>query len=197
MSTFKISDIRNRAAAHPSVRNFSKSASAVLTEATASQKEVEKTYDIFLSHSFRDADLILGVKLKLEDHGHTVYVDWVEDPQLDRSKVSKVTAEKLRHRMNSCKCLCYATTPSSSESKWMPWECGYMDGKKNRVAILPLTEHGGSFVGQEYLGIYPYVDEAPPNGESENILWVNESANYYCKFRPWLDGANPTYHQNG
>ncbi len=170
MSTFRISEVRNRAAAHPSIRNFSKSASVVLAEATASQKEVEKTYDIFLSHSFRDADLILGVKLKLEDHGHTVYVDWIEDPQLDRLKVNKSTAEKLRNRMQSCKCLCYATTPSSSDSKWMPWECGYMDGKKNRVAILPLTESGQSYAGQEYLGIYPYIDEAPPDGESKKCL---------------------------
>jgi hypothetical protein len=197
MSTLRISDVKNRAAAHPSIRYLSKSASVVLTEATASQKEVEKIYDIFLSHSFRDAALILGVKLKLEDHGHTVYVDWIEDPQLDRSKVNKSTAEKLRNRMQSCKCLCYATTPSSSDSKWMPWECGYMDGKKNRVAILPLTESGQGYAGQEYLGIYPYIDEAPPDGESEKCLWVNESANYYCKFLSWLNGTNPSYHQNG
>lgn len=196
MNTFRISDVKGRAAAHPSIKNFSKSAAAVLMEATASQKEVEKTYDIFLSHSFRDADLILGVKLKLEDHGHTVYVDWIEDPQLDRSKVNKSTAEKLRNSMQSCKCLCYATTPSSPESTWMPWECGYMDGKKERVAILPLTESGQSYTGQEYLGIYPYIDEAIPQGGSEKCLWVNESANY-CKFESWLNGTNPSYHQNG
>lgn len=42
----------------------------------------------------------------------------------------------------------------------MPWELGYFDGRKPvRVAILPLPSSSySSFVGQEYLGLYPNVE---------------------------------------
>src|SRR5690348_17193476 len=48
-----------------------------------------KTYDIFLSHSSKDAELVEGLKLELEDKKFSVYVDWIEDPQLDRNTVNK------------------------------------------------------------------------------------------------------------
>ncbi len=170
MATFRIDDIRQRAQQAQAVRTFSKSAATVLNETVATQSTA-KTYDIFLSHSFKDAELILGVKLKLEDHGYDVYVDWVEDPKLDRSKVTRDTAETIRDRMNCCKSLFYSTTPSSSDSKWMPWECGYMDGKRSRSAILPLTHTGiSTYEGQEYLGVYPYVVEGQDTEREESPL---------------------------
>jgi hypothetical protein len=65
----------------------SRSAGEILREATESFSEA-KAYDIFLSHSIKDEELILGIKAILEDLKYTVYVDWIDDPQLDRSKVT-------------------------------------------------------------------------------------------------------------
>lgn len=190
MATFKTSEVRNLGrAAH-----MHKTASIVLNEAVRAQTTT-KMYDIFLSHAFSDAELILGVKVKLERYGHSVYVDWIDDPQLDRSSVTSSTANWLRERMNCCQSLFYSTTESSSKSKWMPWECGYVDGKHGRSAILPLTETGVSvFNGQEYLSIYPYITEAPIKGQTRKILWVHESNNVYCKFTEWLAGKKPYKH---
>lgn len=53
-------------------------------------------FDIFLSHSIRDAELVLGVKVVLEDAGKSVYIDWIEDPALDRAQVTGKTADMLR-----------------------------------------------------------------------------------------------------
>jgi len=171
-----------------------KTASKVLKEAVRAQTTA-KTYDIFLSHAFKDAELILGVKVKLERYGHSVYVDWIDDPQLDRSAVTSRTASRLRKRMNCCQPLLYSTTESSSKSKWMSWECGYVDGKRGKSAILPLTDTGASvFKGQEYLGIYPYITQEPIKGQTKKILWVNESSDVYCKFTEWLDGKKPYKH---
>jgi len=191
MSTFKISDVRliGRAVGGPQ-----KTASSVLNEAVRTQTTT-KTYDIFLSHAFKDAELILGVKVKLETYGHSVYVDWLEDPQLDRSAVTPETAAKLRQRMTCCRSLFYSTTEASSNSKWMPWECGYVDGKRGRTAILPLTETSmETYKGQEYLGIYPYVMEAPQEGETAKKLWVHYSPDTYCTFSAWLQGFEPSKH---
>ncbi len=117
------------------------------------------TYDVFLSHSVRDAKIVLGVKNWLEENGMKVYVDWIDDKQLDRSQVTSKTAETLRTRMRQSSSLLYVATDNSSQSKWMPWELGYFDGYSiGKVAILPiLNSENDSFYGQEYLGLYPSV----------------------------------------
>ena len=94
-----------------------------------------KTYDIFLSHSFQDARIVKQIYDELTKKGHSVYVDWIEDRHLDRSKVSKHSATVLRNRMNSCRCLIYLTSVSAEKSVWMPWELGYMDAKQ---VVYPL-----------------------------------------------------------
>lgn len=120
------------------------------------------SYDVFLSHSKMDASLVLGAKRILELKGYTVYVDWIDDPQLDRSKVNRKTADTLRSRMRSCKLMFYLHTTNASLSKWCPWELGYFDGytyPNPRVFIFPLLAPGEkSFQGQEYLQLYPIVD---------------------------------------
>lgn len=115
------------------------------------------TYDIFLSHAYEDAEVIAGVKVLIEKEHLSVYVDWIEDAQTDRSRVTPATADLLRQRMNHCRYLLFATTRSSPSSKWMPWELGYFDGlRPNHVGILPVVHStGDDFKGQEYLGLYP------------------------------------------
>ncbi len=195
MATFVISEVRAAAREATRVYAVQKTAAMILNEAVRTQTTA-KTYDIFLSHAFKDAELILGVKVKLEKYGYSVYVDWMEDPQLDRSAVTPATASTLRERMNRCRCLFYATTEASSGSKWMPWECGYVDGKRlGRSAILPVTETANySYKGQEYLGIYPYVMEAPLEGQTQKILWINRSTDVYCTLDEWLSGKEPYKH---
>jgi hypothetical protein len=114
-------------------------------------------FDIFLSHSYEDAEVIAGLKILIEKEGLSVYVDWIEDAQADRSKVTAATAEMLRQRMRRCRFLLFATSKVSPNSKWMPWELGYFDGlRQSRVGILPIVQSDGElFSGQEYLGLYP------------------------------------------
>ena len=120
-----------------------------------------KRFDIFLSHSLNDAEVIAGVKAYFEEQGKTVYVDWMVDSQLSREAVTPATAELLRVRMKMSRSLIFATSESSPKSKWMPWELGFFDGLHGgKVAVLPLFErHGDIFKGQEYLGLYPTVEE--------------------------------------
>lgn len=133
---------------------------AVITESMESYKEAD-SFDIFLSHSSSDAELVLGIKKLLEQRGKRVYVDWVDDPELDRSRVTKDTAARLRHRMRQSESLFYVATDNATNSKWMPWELGYFDGLKNdKVRILPvLLSANQRFDGQEYLGLYPVVSK--------------------------------------
>ncbi|MEZ2873944.1 TIR domain-containing protein [Pseudomonas lundensis] len=147
-----------RAAAKRAMKN--RSLVDVINESIKASKLATR-FDVFLSHSINDAELVLGVKVLLEDMEKRVYVDWVDDPELDRNQVNKHTAERLRGRMNQSETLLYIATENASNSKWMPWELGYFDGRKpGNVSILPVLERADQrFEGQEYLGLYPTVDK--------------------------------------
>src|SRR5580692_2545223 len=101
MALIAESDLRTRARRAPDVMVR---ADSVLTERVRKQEQVE-TYDIFLSHAYEDKELILGVVLTIEDLGFRVYVDWRDDSQLDRARVTHETAAKLRKRMQSSRSL--------------------------------------------------------------------------------------------
>ncbi|WP_197027764.1 toll/interleukin-1 receptor domain-containing protein [Rhodococcus sp. UNC23MFCrub1.1] len=146
---------------------FTKRAGAVTASAAATSlglqtKAAVGTFDVFLSHSVRDARVILGVREWLQSKGLTVYVDWIDDTQLDREKVSPATASQLRRQMDRSHTLIYATSQNAQASRWMPWELGYFDGRKGRerVSILPIdNSSGGRFTGDEYIGLYPRIEQ--------------------------------------
>ncbi|CAC9643001.1 hypothetical protein BPUTSESOX_345 [uncultured Gammaproteobacteria bacterium] len=192
MALFNEADVRARAQ-QDVTRNFSKTASEIITEASleAFNDLSYKTYDVFLSHSIKDAELILGVKGLIEDLGYDVYIDWIDDPQLNRNEVSKDTANKLRDRMKNSKSLFYVTTENSDNSKWMPWECGYFDGIKEKVAIIPIkkSSFNNEYNGQEYLGLYPYVVKENSNNGKE-MLWVHLSNSKYTSYENWIKTSN-------
>jgi hypothetical protein len=159
MAYFTLQEAREAFERFQRTRPVRKSASQVLNEEVASVGDRDR-FDIFLSHCVADADVIVGVKALLEEQGHKVYVDWLIDKQFDRSRVTPETANILRRRMQSSDSLFFATSESSPNSKWMPWELGYFDGlRQGRIAVLPLVPYkGAAFTGQEYLGLYPVVE---------------------------------------
>jgi TIR domain len=137
-----------------------KSASQILTEDSRRFSSTDR-YDVFLSHSYQDAELIHSIKAIIESLGLKAYVDWIEDAGLDRTRVTTQTARVLRDRMKTCSCLVYVHSSNATESVWMPWELGYFDGLRPRhVWILPLvSEHDSESKGQEYLGLYPPLEK--------------------------------------
>lgn len=153
-----------------------------------------KTYDIFLSHSSKDMNLIAGLKLILTDLGYSVYVDW-NDKELDPNCVTTRTAEVLRERMACCRSLVYAFSENASNSKWMPWELGYFDAlKKSRVAVLPITTTTKySYKGSEFVGLYYFIQIDTIKGQNKKAIWVYDKDNKYVIFSRWLQGVNPLY----
>jgi hypothetical protein len=150
--------INQALAASPAQRN-ARLVEAELRKAASSSPR-DARFDIFLSHASEDARVIAGVKALLESEGLAVYVDWVEDTQLSRAQVDAATAALLRLRMNHSGYLLYASSTSSSSSKWMPWELGYFDGRRpGHVGVLPLVRRSGEgFRGVEYVGLYPFIE---------------------------------------
>ena len=162
-----------------------------LSEARSRSVKSLTRFDVFLSHRYLDAKEILALKLLIESHGLSVYVDWVDSPDLQRGNVTKETAAELRKIMQSSNSLLYADSTNSSGSKWMPWELGFCDGLHGRVAIVPVTDQqqtSESFQGQEYLGIYPYITLTPDRVGQER-LFVHRSASSYALLPDWIKEA--------
>lgn len=159
------------------------------------ENQKTKRYDVFLSHSYLDKTIIYQLNALLEDKlGLDVYVDWIENPLVDRSSVTAANAKELRDVMGRCDTTLYATSVNASTSTWMPWELGYSDAKHGKVAVLPVADAFATIAAyktQQFVGLYPYIDLAAPKGATNQILWVNDPDNSlrYRKFSEWkLDG---------
>ena len=191
MPILKKQDLLNR---------YSKSQSVLLNEADeksfAQEKLSEgskdfsytKGYDIFLSHSYDDSRIVKILKEMLEGAGWRVYVDWIEDNRLNRSRVTPGTAGILRRQMNSCESLIYLTSQAAVNSLWMPWELGYMDAKTGRVAVAPILDEHEDFEGREYLGLYPYLDL------TSDSFYIHRNPDKWVGFTKWMAGENPIDH---
>jgi len=152
-------------------------------------------FDIFLSHSYKDKDIIPALKKELESMGYTVYVDWITDKLLSREEVTKETAKVLQKRMQQSECLFFATSENSPNSKWMPWELGYFDGIKNkRVAILPISKNNNNFSeyfqGQEYLGLYCWIVKDKKDYARDDLFIRCETYGSKTYIKEWLRSTN-------
>jgi hypothetical protein len=76
----------------------------------------------------------------------------------------------------------------------MPWELGYFDALKGRVAIVPIAEEGepssDKYIGQEYLGLYSYIVPGRSDAGVDR-LWVHSSEKEYINLKDWLAGHDP------
>lgn len=178
---FITKDVARIAARARIQKSYGSSANQVLQEEILNSTRL-LSFDIFLSHSFEDSEIVLGVREILVGLGLTVYIDWINDTQLSRENVTVESADILRRRMRESRSLVYLTTKNSSTSRWMPWELGYFDGlKSGLIGILPVIDTGATFSGQEYLGLYPVVERLQmTNGSTK--LCVVEKANKGYRF---------------
>lgn len=154
-----------------------------------------EVYDLFISHSFSDKDLVLGLKYKFKQAGYKVYIDWIDDSNLDRRAVTVDTAKIIKKRIEDSKGLAYIATSNITNSKWCPWELGVSDGYNGMACILPIID-SRSFKGQEYLGLYPFLDFDVTKDTKRHEVWVTDQNNVrkYITLREWLAGRTMTVH---
>lgn len=112
----------------------------------------------FLSHSHKDATLVLGLQELLNNQGWDVYIDWQDQTMPDRPDAQ--TALNIKNAIVRADWFLFLATQNSMASRWCPWEIGFADGKKahERIAIVPTQDSYGHFYGNEYLNIYNKID---------------------------------------
>ena len=116
-------------------------------------------YNVFLSQTARDAEIVLGVYSFLVEKGLTVFCDWITARNETGAQVTPANAETIRSAMSVSDTLLFIDTEQAEQSRWMCWELGWFDGGKGLVGVLPvLPEAKRSYRGREFLGLYPYIE---------------------------------------
>lgn len=174
------------------------SQSRILNESHKLYFSQKENYDLFLSHSYLDKALVLTLVDLFTKAGYYIYVDWIDDVQLDRRNVTASTANFIKTRIKQCKGLSYVSTSNIVSSKWCPWELGVADGLHDgKACILPILNQGNSYNGQEYLGLYPYIEyNRRNNSDYVYDFWVHDPKDRrkYIVLRNWLSGKQPFIH---
>ena len=118
----------------------------------------EADVSIFLSHSHSDKELVEGFVKHLSSLGLDVYVDW-KDPSMP-SETSGETADRIKRRIGRDDIFMMLATESACKSRWVPWELGIADDRKDRrhIYIVPVKDRSGRFHGNEYLQVYRHLE---------------------------------------
>lgn len=133
------------------------SPSELLSHIYNSQLEQNKKYDLFLSHSSTNKDLLLGVKTILNSLDFNVYVDWINDKEsLKRTLTNADTAQVIVERLKACNALMFLYTQDSLKSLWTPWEIGYFHSLKGKICVYYPDDIDENLI-PAYINIYPKV----------------------------------------
>lgn len=178
---FNVDDFRGIDVNH--VRVLNSSESMAYDSVSGDQRE----YDVFLSHSTKDALLIQKIKFFLEKrHKISVYIDWIEDKGTGRDGI----ADTVKSAMNRSESFLIVKTSNSDASSWVSWETGYFDCKDaNKIGVFLVEDPKqgfthATFKHREYLKKYLILER---NDIPEFIK--NGSSGVYTKRMAGIDSA--------
>lgn len=126
----------------------------------------------FLCHSHKDETLAKGLVVIFREAGLNLYIDW-QDHTMPETPNSE-TARKIQEKIKKAAIFLFLATENSKTSRWCPWEIGYADSSIKPIYVIPTSDGYGTY-GNEYLQLYPHIDEA--------TLKKNR-ASCYAVFRP-------------
>lgn len=122
------------------------------------RKTASSQHYIFLSHSHLDGDLVLSAAALIGEYANAIYIDWKDESM---PKVTNaVTARRIKAKIAETSKFILLATNNALSSKWVPWELGIADQSNgmSKVLIFPVEDPPHTWLGNEYIGIYSYVD---------------------------------------
>lgn len=150
--------------------------SSRLTETRAFSKTIATT-SIFLSHSHKDRPIVEQAKMFFQNLGLNIYVDWADETMPE--KTNGVTASKIKVKIKENDKFILLATNDAVLSKWCNWEVGLGDSYKinyDKICILPLADNSKNWDGNEYLQIYPHIEESEYLNDYYKIIYPNGSS---------------------
>ncbi len=108
----------------------------------------QKVYDVFISHSNLDSELVMELKDSLNLHDFSIYCDWTSDNDfLKRNLAGKYTEQVLKKRIEQSKTLLFLKTENSMNkdgcirSEWVDMEISY--AKELAKPVYCINLNGG------------------------------------------------------
>jgi hypothetical protein len=185
VSTFSIADIKSRARLNTPSSGANRSGLGIFIDAHSGKA----SYDIYLAISNLEPEIIIGATLSLEDCGFSVCLDHYRELQNIQRRITRENAKALSQIIDRCNGMIALTTSAKPDSGWLNWECGYFEGKRGRVAILPITPLSAEiYRGEGVLGVYPFVTRYQ-NQNQKALLVVKFSTRAYCTLSNWFAGG--------
>lgn len=121
-----------------------------------------KIYDVFLSHSYKDSDIVKKLIKAFNKHSMNIYCDWTSDNDfLKRELVSNYTRVVLKKRIEQSKNIVFVRTKNSINSDWVSFELDYSRELKKTIFCIDLIDDTTTVQYQKL--IY--------DAENEQIFW--------------------------
>ncbi|WP_049071855.1 hypothetical protein [Klebsiella michiganensis] len=112
----------------------------------------KKTFDVFISHSYLDSELVKMIKDELNRHNVTIYCDWTSDNDfLRRNLASEFTAVVLKKRIEQSRNFLFLQTTNSLShennyfSKWIEMEINHALSLSKSVCCINMTNSNAVF----------------------------------------------------
>ena len=137
--------------------------------------EYSSKTSVFLSHSHKDQVLIAQAKTFFENLGISIYVDWADETMPQRT--SGITAQNIKGQIRKNDKFVLLATNDAITSKWCNWEVGIGDTYKlasDKICILPLADNRLTWQGNEYLQIYPWIEESEFTKDYFKIIYPDK-----------------------
>jgi hypothetical protein len=163
---------RERLTAITETKHGNRMFAQIVNEAKLEDK-ASVTATLFLSHCHDDKAVVDKVVVFLRKSGVKVYIDWLDTSMPPTT--SEETANRIKQRIRSCDKFLLLATNNAISSKWCNWELGFGDAHKyiNKIALFPLSENSGSWYGNEYLKIYPRIEESNYVADVYKVIFPN------------------------
>jgi hypothetical protein len=91
--------------------------------------------DAFISHYRTDMEKARALEQRIKGWGFSCFIDG-DDAELAKKKENRRSVEDdltlaayIRGKLRDCRCIIYAYSASSPQSRWMQWELGFFDGR--------------------------------------------------------------------
>lgn len=140
-----------------------------------------KTFDLFLSHSSLDSEVLLKLKAILNSDDIHVYVDWFNDREALKWEMTNVdTIKVIMERLKSSKTLLYVYTVASLMSRWMPWDLGYFHALKGKICV---------YYPETAVEKVPYWDIYPEAVMENEHFYVKDAERGKIKIGEWIQNA--------
>lgn len=106
----------------------------------SSKIQMNKSFDVFISHSYLDKEKIITLFKSLNEKGVSCYCDWTNDNDfLKRNMAGKYTEEVLKKRIQQSTYFLYADSDNSAKSKWVKFEIEYAKTIKKDIKIININ----------------------------------------------------------